>query len=553
MRTLYLQLESGAAGDMLAAALLELVPDPAASLARLNALGIPGVEIRASRDARGGIAGTLFDVSVHGEHEHEHHDHHEHHGHHHHTGLAEIRERIAALDAPEAVRADVRAVYDLLAEAESKAHGRPVDEIHFHEVGSLDALADIASVCLLLSEIAPDRVVASPPNAGGGTVRCAHGTMPVPAPATARLLEGLPWRGDDPATGELLTPTGAALLRRFVAGWGSAPEMRLLAVGCGLGHRETPGRANLVRAMLGEEAATAPGGPNGRVVELAANLDDMTGEDLAFACERIREAGALDVSLAPLLMKKGRPGHLLLALAAPERADAVAAAILRETSTFGVRRTDCARYELSRSVREADGVRVKRGEGYGAAKEKPEFDDRARAALRARRPIGGQALVEFTVGLMALLLAVVAILVVGALGRGETDAMAEAQARAAERSLGSGIAEDFSPLSDVDPGPDGFSLTADDRPVAGSLGPVRVAVAGGTGLSDAQNAVPEASSPRGDDFGEFAAGGSTSVFGFRSAEASAVAELPPAAGLLGLREPEVEQRAKVWMPMTGGL
>ena len=164
-------------------------------------------------------------------------------------------------------------------------------------------------------------------------------------------------------------------------------------------------------------------------------------------------------------------------------------------------------------------------------------------------PRSGQALVEFTVGLMALLLAVVAILVVGALARGETDAMAEAQARAAEKSLGSGIAESFSPVSDVTRGSDGFWLTADDEPVAGSLGPVRVAVAGGTGLAAAQNAVPEGTSPR----GEFAAGGSTSVFGFRSAEASAVAELPPGAGLLGLREPEVEQRAKVWMPVTGGL
>ena len=168
-------------------------------------------------------------------------------------------------------------------------------------------------------------------------------------------------------------------------------------------------------------------------------------------------------------------------------------------------------------------------------------------------PRSGQALVEFTVGLMALLLAVVAILVVGALARGETDAMAEAQARAAEKSLGSGIAESFSPVSHVTRGSGGFWLTADDEPVAGSLGPVRVAVAGGTGLAAAQNAVPEGTSPRGDDFGEFAAGGSTSVFGFRSAEASAVAELPPGAGLLGLREPEVEQRAKVWMPVTGGL
>ena len=298
-----------------------------------------------------------------------------------------MRGRIEALTLPETVRADALAVFDSIAEAESKAHGEPVDHVHFHEVGSLDALADVSCVCALLAELAPDRVVASPPNAGGGTVRCAHGVLPVPAPATANLLAGLPWRGDDPAAGELLTPTGAALLRRFVAGWGPMPEMRTDRVGVGLGHRETPGRANAVRAFLGEEPAPAAGGPNGRVVELKANLDDMTGEDLAFACERIRGAGALDVALAPLLMKKGRPGHLLLALAAPERADAVAAAILRETSTFGVRRTDCARYELARSVREADGLRVKRGEGYGAAKEKPEFEDRARAARASGRAI----------------------------------------------------------------------------------------------------------------------------------------------------------------------
>ena len=387
MKTLYLQLESGAAGDMLAAALLELVPDRYASLARLAAMMPPGVELHASRATRGGLAGTLFDVSVHGESEgHDHHEHHDH-GHHHHTTLAEVRARIAALPLPDAVRADALAVFDSIAAAESKAHGEPVDHVHFHEVGSLDALADVTCVCALLAELAPDRVVASPPNAGGGTVRCAHGVLPVPAPATANLLEGLPWRGDDPATGELLTPTGAALLRRFVAGWGPMPEMQTDRAGVGLGHREIPGRANAVRVFLGEEAAPAASGPNGRVVELKANLDDMTGEDLAFACERVREAGALDVSLAPLLMKKGRPGHLLLALAAPECADAVAAAILRETSTFGVRRTDCARYELARSVREEGGIRVKRGEGYGAAKEKPEFEDRARAARASGTPV----------------------------------------------------------------------------------------------------------------------------------------------------------------------
>ena len=292
-----------------------------------------------------------------------------------------MRGRIEALTLPDKVRADALAVFDSIAEAESKAHGEPVDHVHFHEVGSLDALADVVSVCSLLAELAPDRVVASPPNAGGGTVRCAHGVLPVPAPATANLLEGLPWRGDDPAAGELLTPTGAALLRRFVAVWGPMPPMRTHRTGVGLGHKEIDGRANAVRAFLGEELPAAAGGPNGRVAELLCNIDDMAGEDLALACDRLRAGpGALDVSLSPLQMKKGRPGHLLRVICAPEAADALAAAVLRETTTIGVRRVDCARYEMRREIRVEDGVRVKRSAGYGAEKAKPEFEDRARAA-----------------------------------------------------------------------------------------------------------------------------------------------------------------------------
>lgn len=403
MATLYFQLESGAAGDMLAAALLDLVPDPDASLRRLRSLGLPGVGLSLSRSSRAGLAGNLFDVTVDGEtelqgHGHRHSDHHCHpdhsghqdgHGHHGHTSISEVRERIDALDLPRRVRDDARAVYDLIAEAESKAHGRPVDQIHFHEVGSLDALADVVCVCSLISELSPDRIVASPPNAGGGTVRCAHGVLPVPAPATANLLEGLPWRGDAPESGELLTPTGAALLRRFVSAWGPAPCARWLRCGVGLGHRETPGRANAVRAFFGEGTVSA-GGPNGRVSELLCNIDDMTGEALGFACGRLRAVeGALDVSLSPLQMKKGRAGHLLRVLCAPESADAVAAAILRETSTFGVRRADLARYELSRSFedRPAPGggapVPWKIGSGYGTVKAKPEFD-----ALAGAGPVG---------------------------------------------------------------------------------------------------------------------------------------------------------------------
>ena len=243
-----------------------------------------------------------------------------------------------------------------------------------------DALSDIASVALLLEMLGPDCVVASRPEVGGGFVQCAHGTLPVPAPATAHILTGVPYTSGA-ANCELLTPTGAALLVHFADAFGPMPPLAVERTGLGLGHREVPGRLNGVRAFIGEEAGgtrscVSATGPNGRVAELRANIDDMTGEDLAFACDRLRAAGALDVSLAPLTMKKGRPGHLLIVLAPLEQADALAAAILRETSTFGVRRIDCARYELAREIRPGD-IRVKVGHGYGVEKSKPEFADRA--------------------------------------------------------------------------------------------------------------------------------------------------------------------------------
>jgi len=386
MKTLYLECTMGAAGDMLTAALLELVPDRAAALARINALGIPGVHVHADSATVCGLVGTRVDVHIHGHTEEEHHHHHDHeqgheHGHHHHhASRADIAAQIASLNASDAVKAHVQAVYDLIADAEAKAHGRPVSEIHFHEVGMADALSDIASVALLLEELAPVRVVASRPEVGGGFVQCAHGTLPVPAPATALILTGVPYTSGA-ANCELLTPTGAALLVHFADAFGPMPPLAVERTGLGLGHREVPGRLNGVRAFLGEEAGgtrsyASATGPNGRVAELRANIDDMTGEDLAFACDRLRAAGALDVSLAPLTMKKGRPGHLLIVLAPLDLADALAAAILRETSTFGVRRVDCTRYELDREIVPGD-VRVKVGRGYGVEKSKPEFADRA--------------------------------------------------------------------------------------------------------------------------------------------------------------------------------
>lgn len=376
MRTLYIDCRMGAAGDMLAASLLELQPNRAAALARLNALGIDGVVVSEERTTRGGLAGTLLDVSVHGEAEGDHHhDAHGHHHHHHHATMAEIDGQIESLNASDAVKSHVRAVYQLIAEAESQAHGRPVSEIHFHEVGAKDAICDIASVATLLEALGPVRIVASVPEVGGGFAHCAHGAVPVPAPATANLLNGIAF-SSGAADCELLTPTGAALLRHFATTFGPMPTMAVERIGVGCGHRELDGKANVVRTFLGEAAECAEG-PNEKIVELKANIDDMTGEDLAFACDRLRAEGAKDVALIPVIMKKGRPGHILVVIAAEADADRLAAAILRETSTFGVRRTDCSRYALNRRIeRGEDGVRVKYGEGYGVSKSKREFEDR---------------------------------------------------------------------------------------------------------------------------------------------------------------------------------
>lgn len=381
MRALYLDCRMGAAGDMLTAALLGLMPDANVALERLNRLGLPGVVTSARKVERSGLAGMLVDVEVGGElegaheHHHEHGDAHHEHGtaHHHHATMSEIDARIDALGASDGVKEHVRAVYRLIADAEAEAHGRPVSEVHFHEVGAMDAICDIASVSLLVEMLGCVRIAASVPEVGGGFVNCAHGVLPVPAPATVNILRGVPF-SSGAADCELLTPTGAALLRHFATEFGPMPTMSVDRVGVGCGHRDVAGRANVVRAFLGDTGDAA----NDGIVELKANIDDMTGEDLAFACERLREAGAKDVSLIPAIMKKGRPGHVLLVLAAESQADALAAAVLRETSTFGVRRLDCRRYALERRIEcGADGIRVKYGEGYGVSKSKPEFADRA--------------------------------------------------------------------------------------------------------------------------------------------------------------------------------
>lgn len=295
---------------------------------------------------------------------------------------------IGGFPLPEAVRENARRVYARIAQAESEAHGVEVGEVHFHEVGALDAVIDVTGVCYLLHLLAPDRVCASPVTVGSGTVRTAHGLLPVPAPATVRLLTGVPIAAGD-VEAELCTPTGAALLHTFAESWGPMPEGVLLGCGHGCGSKDFP-RANCLRALLVADASQAQG-PNDAVVELKANIDDMDGEALGFAMDRLLEAGALDVSYAPIYMKKNRPGVLLTCLCRPAEADRLAAEMLRHTGTFGVRRTDCARYALAVSM---DSVETdlgpmprKTGTGYGVTKSKPEYGALAEIAKEQDLPL----------------------------------------------------------------------------------------------------------------------------------------------------------------------
>ena len=374
MNILYLDCGMGAAGDMLTAALLELHPDPADFLARLNALLPDFVRVSAAPDQKCGLRGTHVSVRITGDEEG---DEEAHHHRHPHASVQEIMARIEALPVSGDLRAEVSAVYAAIAAAESRAHGQPVENIHLHELGSWDALADVLAVCMLMAELKPDRVAASPVCVGSGQVRTAHGLLPVPAPATAALLEGLPVYAGE-LRGELCTPTGAALLAHFVDEFGPMPLMKLRKSGFGTGKKDFPA-ANGLRALWGESGEEAE-----TLLELRCNLDDMSGEAIGFAMERLLEAGALDVYTLPIGMKKSRPGVMLCCLCRPAQRDEMLALLFRHTATLGVREERCARWALRRRLRTEETacgpVRVKRAEGWGVAREKAEYEDLARIA-----------------------------------------------------------------------------------------------------------------------------------------------------------------------------
>ena len=405
MRTLYIECRMGAAGDMLMSALYELMDEEQKKefLERMNGLGLPGVKITSRKSSTCGISGTHMEVTVYGEEEHEHEHGHEHgheemhgdhHGHehggthpgHHHADPLHISELIGGLDLPEEVRANAGQVYDAIADAEAKAHGCPVEQVHFHEVGALDAVADVTGVCYAMYLLKPERIVVSPVHVGSGTVRCAHGIMPVPAPATANLLSGVPMYGGS-IQGELCTPTGAALLVHFADSFGDMPVMSGTDVGIGIGTKEFD-QANCVRIFLGEEISgtNVKKSGNGEIAELVCNIDDMTPEALAFAAARLIELGALDVYTVAGTMKKGRPGWELTVLCETDRIDETAKNIMRETTTNGVRVRLCEKYFLTPGIEtiqtERGKVRIKTAEGFGIRHEKPEYEDTAACARK---------------------------------------------------------------------------------------------------------------------------------------------------------------------------
>lgn len=388
MKTLYIQCNMGCAGDMLMSALSELLPNKDKFFQKLNKIGLKDVVYESKAVERCGITGTLTDVKINGEieestdndHNHEHSHHHHDHHHHEHSDMKSITEIINGLNIPEKVKNDAIEVYNIIADAESKVHNKTVDLIHFHEVGNKDAIADIVGVSYIVYELDVDNICCSNINVGSGTVKCAHGILPVPAPATAFIMKGMPVYSND-VVGELCTPTGAALLKYFVNEYKPMPTIEIEKIGYGMGHKEFE-TANCVRAILGntQEEKTDT------ITKLECNIDDMTGEEISFAEEMLFSAGARDVFTVPIYMKKNRPAVILTCLCVEKDKNKIIETIFKHTSTIGIRETVMNRYVLNRKIEEKNTklgtIQVKKSFGYGCEKEKVEYSTLSELALK---------------------------------------------------------------------------------------------------------------------------------------------------------------------------
>ncbi|KUO70777.1 MAG: hypothetical protein APF77_07630 [Clostridia bacterium BRH_c25] len=404
MRTLYFDCFSGISGDMTVGALLDIGADEKVLLEGLEQLKVEGYRIKVERKLKNGISGTDFSVLLEGHHEHEHehnhnHDHnhsHEHnheHEHHHqhdtehvHRNVGDIEEIISHSGLNERVRKLSTDMFRLVAEAESKIHGKPVEEVHFHEVGAIDSIVDIIGTAICIDNLDVERIVFSSLPLSRGFVKCQHGMFPLPAPATLEILKDVPVYYTD-INFELVTPTGAAIAKGLADEFGMVGELEVDRIGYGLG-KKTYEIPNVLRVVLFNSKKKN----SDRVIEIETNIDDMTAEQLGSAMEKLFTEGALDVSLTPVFMKKNRPGTKLTVLCHHEKKEAVVEAILRHTSTFGVRLSCMERRILDREIIAVDTefgiVRCKVGKLDGELlKYSPEYEDCRAASKQYDRPI----------------------------------------------------------------------------------------------------------------------------------------------------------------------
>ncbi len=368
MKISYFDAFSGIAGDMTVAALIDAGADQQSLLQGLDSLAT-GARFRIERVKMQGIMSTRFTVEHDDQKKHRH--------------LPHIVKMIEAAELPERAKRNAIRVFEVLGEAEATVHGTSIEKVHFHEVGAVDSICDIVGACLGLELLGIEAVYCSPINTGSGTVEADHGVMPVPAPATALLLKGKPVYAKGPET-ELTTPTGAALMAALSQGFGPMPAMTISSTGFGAGTKEFPGQANVLRLIVGESTRATE---TLAVSVIEANIDDSTPEILGYAMDRLFAAGALDVTLQPVYMKKQRPGALVQVIAKPEDRDTLCRILMSETSTIGVRFT-----QAERIVAERRSVEVETG--YGCVRIKitgdtaaPEFDDCRALAIESGLPL----------------------------------------------------------------------------------------------------------------------------------------------------------------------
>jgi uncharacterized protein (TIGR00299 family) protein len=384
MKLLYLDCFAGISGDMFLGALLDLGVSEDALRAELSKLQLPGYQISSRRVVKQNISATKFDVITLE-------DSTPHRGvattHHQHRGYAEIIAMIEKSGLSEAVRERAERVFRRIGEAEAKIHGIPLEKVHFHEIGAVDSIVDVVGACIAVEALGVDEIQASPPRLGSGFVETAHGRFPVPAPATLELLKGIPVQSSsDPV--ELVTPTGAALLAEFCTKFGPMPAMSIEKIGYGAGSRDLEKAPNVLRAVLGVASVTSTrSDETDAVAVIETNIDDMNPQLFGDVMEHVLAAGALDVFLTPVQMKKNRPGTLLTVLCERNRVDALAELLLTHTTSFGVRVHEAQRRKLAREIvtvtTKFGDIEVKVGRlGGKVVTRSPEFDSCQQAAAR---------------------------------------------------------------------------------------------------------------------------------------------------------------------------